>query len=119
MSVTSIWGLAWGAFLGLLGIGVGTGGIKPCVAPFGADQLTGIRDPQAVTSYFMAFYFSINLGSLGSYILTPLFREHVGFWLAFGVPCFLLLVSTVFFVIPSKQYVFIVMLTLPHVPVRL
>lgn len=31
---------AWGAFLGLLLIAIGTGGIKPCVAAFGGDQYT-------------------------------------------------------------------------------
>lgn len=48
-------------------------GIKPCVSAFGGDQFTQ-NNEREVTSYFMAFYFSINFGSFFSYIITPLAR---------------------------------------------
>jgi dipeptide/tripeptide permease len=48
-------------------------GIKPCVSAFGGDQFVQSNERE-VTSYFMAFYFSINFGSFFSYIITPLAR---------------------------------------------
>eukprot|EP00041_Stephanoeca_diplocostata_P025866 m.687396 g.687396 ORF g.687396 m.687396 type:complete len:80 (+) comp22841_c0_seq32:1068-1307(+) len=52
----------WGAILGLLFIAVGTGGIKPCVAAFGGDQINE-DDAKLVETYFAAFYFSINVST--------------------------------------------------------
>lgn len=46
-------------------------GIKPCVSAFGGDQFVRSSERE-VTSYFLAFYFSINLGSFCTYIITPL-----------------------------------------------
>jgi dipeptide/tripeptide permease len=58
-----------GSYIGLLFIALGTGGIKPCVSAFGADQLTDCEDT-IKSRFWLAFYFSINFGSTLSYILT-------------------------------------------------
>ena len=91
------------AVVGLVLIAIGTGGIKPCVSSFGADQFAP-EDRGDVASYFLVFYFCINLGSVGSIILTPILRHHVGFIAAFAVPCALLLLATLIFVLARKQY---------------
>ncbi|KAI8521808.1 hypothetical protein Bbelb_015620 [Branchiostoma belcheri] len=62
-----------GPLIGLLVIGFGTGGIKPCVSAFGGDQFSADQD-RMLQLYFSMFYFSINAGSLLSLFLTPILR---------------------------------------------
>ncbi|XP_020244813.1 protein NRT1/ PTR FAMILY 8.3-like isoform X2 [Asparagus officinalis] len=55
-------------FFSLYLIALGTGGIKPCVSSFGADQFDD-TDPKERTSkgsFFNWFYFSINIGAFTS-----------------------------------------------------
>ena len=68
-----------GAMVGLLLIAIGSGGIKPCVSAFGADQFgSSDGDQKAKGRFFAIFYWAINLGSLFSMIITPILR---------GLPC--------------------------------
>ena len=55
---------------GLVFIGTGAGGIKPCVAAFGADQFDKYA-LKAKTQYFKFFYMIINIGAFISSWLTP------------------------------------------------
>lgn len=64
-----------GPIISLILIGIGTGGIKPCVAAFGGDQFSS-EQAKELAQFFSIFYFSINLGSLFSTILTPLIRSE-------------------------------------------
>lgn len=86
--------------VGLILISVGTGGIKPCVTAFGADQYTLPEQAKQLAAYFGLFYMTINAGALISTIVTPILREDVScfgddtcFSLAFGVPGVLMLLS--------------------------
>lgn len=86
--------------VGLLFIAVGTGGIKPCVTAFGADQFTLPEQAKQLASYFSLFYMAINAGSLISTIVTPILREDIScfgddtcFSMAFGVPGVLMVIS--------------------------
>ncbi|KAH7726041.1 low-affinity peptide transporter [Aphelenchoides avenae] len=95
--------------LGLVVISVGTGGVKACVAAFGADQF-----PQSyvtmISVYFAVFYWTIQAGSTLSTVLTPIFRtfscmgQDTCYPLAFGVPAGLMLIATAFFVSGSFWY---------------
>lgn len=60
--------------LGLFLIGLGAGGIKPCVAAFGADQFGAYQD-KAKTEYFKYFYMIINIGALVSSSITPVMKS--------------------------------------------
>lgn len=64
----------WLDFIGLIVIGLGTGGIKPCVQPFGADQFVKGQEKQ-LAQFFSIFYFLINAGSTISILVTPIFRS--------------------------------------------
>lgn len=106
LAVSALDRMVWLSILGLVFIGVGTGGIKPCVSSFGADQFTQRRCINAaevahreheISSFFHFFYFSINLGSVGSFIVTPLLRQHFGYSVAFAVPAVLLAIATLIF----------------------
>ncbi|KAH3753821.1 solute carrier family 15 member 2-like isoform X1 [Dreissena polymorpha] len=99
-----------GASIGLVLIACGTGGIKASVAPFGADQF-GPGQETWQNSFFSAFYFMINLGSMVSIILTPILRADVEcfgqncYVLAFGIPAALMFLSIVLFFIGRRMYV--------------
>ena len=88
------------SFIGLALIGLGTGGIKPCVSAFGGEQFKAPEQSNQITTFFSIFYAAINSGSLISTILTPILRTKVKcfgqdscFSLAFLVPCILMVVA--------------------------
>ena len=87
------------SYIGLFLIGFGTGGIKPCVVSFGADQFVLPQQESQMQTFFGIFYASINFGSMISTILTPIFRrqpcfcEEECYSLAFGVPAILMIVA--------------------------
>jgi solute carrier family 15 oligopeptide transporter 1 len=98
--------------LGLLLIGLGSGGIKPCVAAFGGDQFKIPEQAKQLATFFSLFYFSINAGSLISTYLMPVLRGDVHcfgdlscFSLAFGVPGVLMVTSIIIFVCGKPLYV--------------
>lgn len=100
---TAIDPAAWGAFLALFLISVGTGGIKPCVSAFGADQLPQDQ-PKALSTFFHMFYFSINLGSVCSILIVPVVRSEYGYAVAFSIPAVLLLIATSIFLLGKNSY---------------
>ncbi|KAJ6806553.1 protein NRT1/ PTR FAMILY 8.1-like [Iris pallida] len=75
-------------FLGLYLIALGTGGIKPCVSSFGADQFddTDPRERVKKGSFFNWFYFSINIGALLSSSFLVWVQDNCGWGLGFGIP---------------------------------
>ncbi|KAF9672803.1 hypothetical protein SADUNF_Sadunf11G0082200 [Salix dunnii] len=75
-------------FFGLYLIALGTGGIKPCVSSFGADQFDDTDPMERVKkgSFFNWFYFSINIGSLVSSSLMVYIQDEAGWGLGFGIP---------------------------------
>ncbi|KAJ6818136.1 protein NRT1/ PTR FAMILY 8.1-like [Iris pallida] len=75
-------------FLGLYLIALGTGGIKPCVSSFGADQFddTDPRERVKKGSFFNWFYFSINIGALISSSFLVWVQDNCGWALGFGIP---------------------------------
>ncbi|XP_050275696.1 protein NRT1/ PTR FAMILY 8.3-like [Quercus robur] len=75
-------------FLGLYLIALGTGGIKPCVSSFGADQFDDTDPKERVKkgSFFNWFYFSINIGALISSSFLVWIQDNAGWGLGFGIP---------------------------------
>lgn len=75
-------------FFGLYLIALGTGGIKPCVSSFGADQFDDTDSKERVKkgSFFNWFYFSINIGALISSSLLVYIQDNAGWGLGFGIP---------------------------------
>jgi solute carrier family 15 oligopeptide transporter 1 len=98
-----------GPIFGLLLIAVGTGGIKPCVSAFGADQIS-MTNAKQLSRFFAFYYFAINFGSLLSTVLTPLIRSQVHcfgydcYALAFAVPSLLMLIAIIIFVVGTPLY---------------
>ncbi|KAJ8604778.1 hypothetical protein CTAYLR_001029 [Chrysophaeum taylorii] len=106
-----LWGLVWSAYAASVGgsacalllVGVGTGGIKPCVSAFGADQFRG-ENSAALRRYFAVFYAAINVGSVASFVLTPLVRARFGYAAAFSLPATLVVCALASFVAARKSY---------------
>ncbi|KAI4357365.1 hypothetical protein L6164_001318 [Bauhinia variegata] len=95
-------------FSGLYLIALGTGGIKPCVSSFGADQFDD-TDPQERIkkgSFFNWFYFSINIGSLVSSSLIVWIQDNKGWGLGFGIPAFFMGLSVIIFFLGTPLYRF-------------
>ena len=100
----------WSTATGLLLITVGTGGIKPCVAVFGGDQIEfSVPDDQTKeklrVTFFSAFFFAVNMGSFLSTLLTPLLRVNVSYAAAFGLPSLLMGFSIIIFWAGRGAYV--------------
>lgn len=97
-------------FSGLFVIALGTGGIKPCVSAFAADQFEE-NQAQERAQFFSFFYFAVNAGSFFAILFTPIIRSRVKcfgsdtcFPLAFGVPGILMLFAFIFFIFGWKYY---------------
>lgn len=101
-------------FLGLFIISVGTGGIKPCVSSFGADQFHP-NDEKNKSLFFSYFYWIINLGSTLSSFFSPFLRTfncgnilgdgNSCYFLSYFIPCILMLISILLFLFGRKYYV--------------
>ncbi|KAJ1430527.1 PTR2 family proton/oligopeptide symporter, conserved site [Sesbania bispinosa] len=95
-------------FFGLYLIALGTGGIKPCVSSFGADQFDD-TDPQERIkkgSFFNWFYFSINIGSLVSSTFIVWIQDNVGWGLGFSIPALFMGLAIGSFLLGTPLYRF-------------
>jgi len=114
-------------YLGLGLIAFGSGGIKPCVSAFMGDQFAADQG-HLMRKAYAAFYFSINFGSVFSFLVIPWiaakqtdlgadagFFDRIcwqmkqagfsGYSWAFGVPGILMALATLIFWLGTKHYV--------------
>lgn len=94
----------WWLFAGLALITLGSGGIKPCVSANVGDQF-GPLNQNLLTRVYGWFYFSINLGSFFSTLLTPWLLEWYGPHWAFGIPGVLMALATLLFWLGRHKFV--------------
>ncbi|CAA7043758.1 unnamed protein product [Microthlaspi erraticum] len=95
-------------YIGLYLIALGTGGIKPCVSSFGADQFddTYPYERASKASFFNWFYFSINIGAFISSTLLVYVQENCGWGLGFLIPTLVMGLSLVSFFSGTPLYRF-------------
>ncbi|KAK6931667.1 Proton-dependent oligopeptide transporter family [Dillenia turbinata] len=95
-------------FTGLYLIALGTGGIKPCVSSFGADQFDDTDSAERVKkgSFFNWFYFSINIGALVSSSLIVWIQDNAGWGLGFGIPALFMAIAIASFFSGTALYRF-------------
>ncbi|XP_045833767.1 protein NRT1/ PTR FAMILY 8.1-like [Trifolium pratense] len=93
-------------FIALYLIALGTGGIKPCVSSFGADQFdeNDETERKKKSSFFNWFYFSINIGALIASSVLVWIQMNVGWGWGFGVPAIAMVIAIIFFFIGSQWY---------------
>ena len=106
--------------IGLVIMGIGTGGFKSNISPLLAEQQKDTKyrvktlkngervlvDPSVTTArLFLYFYMCINIGSLVGQIGMVYAEKYVGFWLAFFLPTILFLCAPVVLFFCKKNYV--------------
>ncbi|KAK1428677.1 hypothetical protein QVD17_17516 [Tagetes erecta] len=93
-------------FLALYLVALGTGGIKPCVSSYGADQFDDDDEAEKKhkSSFFNWFYFSINIGALIASSLLVWIQDNVGWGWGFGIPAVAMAIAVVSFFSGTKLY---------------
>ncbi|GAA0155306.1 hypothetical protein Leryth_020470 [Lithospermum erythrorhizon] len=96
------------AFVSLYMVALGTGGIKPCVSSFGADQFdeTDADEKKTKSSFFNWFYMSINVGALIASSVLVWIQMNKGWQWGFGIPAVAMALAIVFFFAGTKLYRF-------------
>ncbi|KAL8525722.1 hypothetical protein ACS0TY_015096 [Phlomoides rotata] len=93
-------------FVALYLVALGTGGIKPCVSSYGADQFDDADEVEKghKSSFFNWFYFSINIGALVASSVLVWIQVNVGWGWGFGVPAVAMAIAVVFFFSGTRLY---------------
>ncbi|KAG6512659.1 hypothetical protein ZIOFF_030788 [Zingiber officinale] len=93
-------------FIALYLIALGTGGIKPCVSSFGADQFdeSDESEKKRKSSFFNWFYFSINIGALIAASVLVWIQMNVGWGWGFGIPAVAMAVAVISFFWGTRLY---------------
>ncbi|KAL6867543.1 hypothetical protein ACP4OV_015567 [Aristida adscensionis] len=95
-------------FVGLYMIALGTGGIKPCVSSFGADQFddTDPAERAKKGSFFNWFYFCINIGAFISGTVIVWIQDNYGWGIGFAIPTIFMALAIGCFFGASNMYRF-------------
>ncbi|KAH9316568.1 hypothetical protein KI387_025195, partial [Taxus chinensis] len=95
-------------YIALYIIALGTGGIKPCVSSFGADQFdeTDEKERKGKYSFFNWFFFGINTGALLGITVLVYIQDNYGWVWGFGIPTAAMFVSVIVFVCGAPFYRF-------------
>ncbi|XP_030447506.1 protein NRT1/ PTR FAMILY 8.1-like [Syzygium oleosum] len=93
-------------FIALYLIALGTGGIKPCVSSYGADQFDDADEAEKKRkgSFFNWFYFSINIGALIASSVLVYIQDNVGWGLGFGIPAAAMAIAVCTFFSGTRLY---------------
>ncbi|KAF3439538.1 hypothetical protein FNV43_RR17816 [Rhamnella rubrinervis] len=93
-------------FIALYLIALGTGGIKPCVSSYGADQFDDSDETEKKhkSSFFNWFYFSINIGALIASSVLVYIQDNVGWGWGFGIPAVTMAIAVVSFFSGTRSY---------------
>ncbi|KAL1308588.1 hypothetical protein HN51_050573 [Arachis hypogaea] len=93
-------------FVALYIIALGTGGIKPCVSSYGADQFDDADEVEKghKSSFFNWFYFSINIGALVASSLIVWIQDNKSWGWGFGIPAAAMAIAAASFFLGTKLY---------------
>lgn len=109
--------------LGFLLTAIASGGIRPCVAAFGADQILdanqnsnknkeegnethSLKPPAALStwSFFNWYYFVMGLSSLLAVTVIVYIQDNIGWGFGFGIPAGLMFLSVISFLVGAPLY---------------
>ncbi|KAK9791573.1 hypothetical protein WJX73_008951 [Symbiochloris irregularis] len=91
-------------------VALGTGGIKPNVSAFGADQFDegNEQDCKEKRSFFNWFYFAINLGSLLACTVVVYIQDSLSWAIGFAIPAVAMAIAIAVFVGGGSLYTHVV-----------
>ncbi|KAK8514462.1 hypothetical protein V6N12_009168 [Hibiscus sabdariffa] len=94
------------AFLALYLVALGTGGIKPCVSSYGADQFDDAdeKEKKHKSSFFNWFYFSINIGALIAASVLVWVQTNKSWGWGFGIPAIAMAIAVCSFFLGTRLY---------------
>lgn len=93
-------------YIGLLLTSLGTGGIRPCVVTFAADQfdLSRAKTESRSWNFFNWYYFCMGMASLLAATVVVYIQDNVGWGWGLGIPTAVMALSLVAFVLGSAMY---------------
>lgn len=97
-----------GFYIGLYMVALGSGGIKPCLYPFKANQFddTDPSERKKRGPFFNWLGFFMHIGSLISCTILGYIQDNYGWGTGFGIPTLFMGVAIVSFFIGSGVYRF-------------
>ena len=96
----------WILYISLLLTSVGSGGIRPCVVTFAADQFDMSKSGVAKRgwNFFNLYYFSMGLATLTALTVVVYTQDNVGWGWGLGIPTIAMAISIVAFLVGSPLY---------------
>ncbi|XP_057970927.1 protein NRT1/ PTR FAMILY 3.1-like [Malania oleifera] len=96
----------WVLYISLLLTSIGTGGIRPCVVTFAADQLDMSKSKVEARrwNYFNWYYFCMGIATLTAVTVVVYIQDNVGWGWGLGIPTIAMALSIVVFIIGSPLY---------------
>ncbi|CAN6285035.1 unnamed protein product [Urochloa humidicola] len=93
-------------FLGLYLMGIGAGGIKPCVSSFGADQFddSSQAERSKKDSFFNWFFFATYIGSFLAGTTVVWVQDHFGWGIGLWLPTLFIALAIASFLMGSRKY---------------
>ncbi|KAJ4706716.1 protein NRT1/ PTR FAMILY 3.1-like [Melia azedarach] len=97
----------WVLYISLLLTSLGSGGIRPCVVTFAADQfdMSKSRVSNRKWNFFNWYYFSMGMATLTALTTVVYIQDNVGWGWGFGIPAIAMVLSILAFVFGSSLYV--------------
>lgn len=93
-------------YVSLLLGALGSGGIRPCVVAFGAEQFDE-SDPKQTTNtwtYFNWYYFVMGASILMAVTVLVYVQDNIGWGLGLGIPTVAMLISIIAFIVGYPLY---------------
>ncbi|KAG8085693.1 hypothetical protein GUJ93_ZPchr0010g9268 [Zizania palustris] len=95
-------------YVSLYLVAIAQGGHKPCVQAFGADQFdaTDPGESSSRSSFFNWWYLGLCASGAVTVALMSYVQDNVGWGIGFGVPCMVMLLALVVFLLGTRTYRF-------------
>lgn len=96
----------WVLYISLLLTSLGTGGIRPCVVTFAADQIDMSRSSVASRrwNFFNWYYFAMGMATLTALTIVVYIQDNVGWGWGLGIPTIAMVFSVAAFMVGSPLY---------------
>lgn len=93
-------------YASLLLTAIGSGGIRPCVVAFGADQFdeTDPNEKTRIYNFFNWYYFCMGVAFLVAVTVVVYIQENIGWGWGLGIPAIAMAISIVTFVLGFPLY---------------